>query len=345
MKNNDKILMRLGRTLMVLLFLGGIFASCSKDKDNDENLVNRADFTQNYFDITDGEFQGRSMPESNSQSLEILNVSGNPTVLAGGSNIIHLTAGDNASQVIVGVKDQGGYFTVPMTAGRDGANRGTMAMSDLRLLMGQSITGSFTIAFAVSDGQGNFSEYEYLIVNLMNAGTGLLQVNLVWDQLNDVDLHLIEPDGTEIYYGNPQSSTGGQLDVDSNPACYIDGINNENIYYEDDPAVTIPYGEYEVLVDLYANCSIGPNTNYTVVVHYGGVQIATSQGVNPHDGVLTPADESGNTNLISVMKFNIQAPPANRGTGNQNAISLPKAYKFEVDSKNKVFQNFNPIKE
>lgn len=344
MKNNNGSFFRVGKFIVLFLFLGGLIASCSKDKDEDENLVNKADFEQNYFGISNGDFQGRSLPGSNSESLEILGITGNGTILAGGSNIIHLSASDNATEVIVGVKDQKGFFTVPMVADRNGANRGTMSMTDLRLQIGQLVADNFTITFSVGDGRGNFSSYQDLVVNLMDAGTGLLQVNLVWDQLNDVDLHLFEPDGTEIYYGNTESSSGGQLDVDSNPACFIDGINNENIYYEDDPSVTIPYGEYEVKVDLYANCDIVPNTNYTIVVHYGGVQIAASEGVNPTDGVLTPADESGNTNLISVMKFVIDGPAPKASNGNQNELSLPKLYKFSFDKNNKVFQNFSPKK-
>lgn len=342
MKNNNRNLFRMGKFMLLFLFLGSIIVSCSKDdKENDEqNLANRTEFSKNYFDISSAEFNGRTLPSSNNQSLEVLSLNGNSTILAGGSNLIHITGSENATQVVVGVKDQKGFFTIPMTADRNGANRGTMSMTDLRLLIGQSATGTFTIAFAVSDGNNNFSEYQYLVVNLMQAGTGLLQVSLSWDQLNDVDLHLIDPNGEEIYYGNPTSATGGQLDVDSNAACSIDEINNENIFYEDSADVTIPYGEYEVLVDLWSNCNIVPDTNYTIVVYYGGNLIATTQGVNPHAGILTPTT----SDMISVMKFNIQTPPANRGVGNENQIALPNLYKFSFDKNNKVFENFNAKK-
>lgn len=321
----------MGKFIAIFLFMGALIASCSKDKDED-NVVNRADFEQKFFNISDGQFSGKGLPGSNSQSLQILSVTGNETILAGGSNLIRITGSPNATQVIAGVRDQNGYFTIPMTAGE--------SVIDLRLLIGQRVESSFSIALAVSDGQGNFSSYEYLVVTLMNAGTGLLQVSLSWDQLNDVDLHVIEPNGTEIYYGNDSSANGGLLDVDSNAGCSIDEINNENIYYEDSPEVTIENGEYEVLVDLWANCGIVPNTNYTVVVYYGGNIIATTQGSNPYAGVFTPADESGNTNLTSVMKFNIDGAPAPRNSGTQNQLSVQKTVKFSYDKSSKVFQNF-----
>ena len=228
---------------------------------------------------------------------------------------------------------------MPITAGKGGNNRAILSIVDIRLLVGQGATGTFTIAISVGDGQGNFSAYQYLEVSLMQAGTGLLQVSLSWDQENDVDLHLIDPSGEEIYYGNPVSATGGQLDVDSNAGCSIDNINNENIYYEDSSDVTIPSGEYEVLVNLWSNCSVASNTNYTVVAYYGGNLIGTTSGSNPNDGVLTP----NTSEMVSVMKFNISGSVP-KSSGNQNQLSMPNLYKFSFDKDNKVFQNFNPKK-
>ena len=339
MKKTKQNLLNTGRFLFLFVFMGAVLVSCKKDDDGGGGTVNRADFEHNYFNISGSDFHGRTLPAGNSQSLEILNISGNSTVLAGGSNLIHLEGSDNATEVVIGVKDREGFFTKPITANREGQNRAILSLVDIRLLIGQGASGSFTIAISVGDGQGNYSAFQYLDVSLMTAGTGLLQVSLSWDQENDVDLHLIDPNGEEIYFGNTVSATGGQLDVDSNAACYIDNINNENIFYEDSPDVTIPNGEYEVLVNLWSNCSVVPDTNYTVVVYYGGNLIGTTSGQNPHYGVLTP-----NTyEMVSVMKFNISGT-APRSTGDQNQLSMPNYYKFSVDKDNKVFENFNPKK-
>lgn len=341
MKNNNRNFSRFGKYIVLFLFMGALITSCSKDNENppEEDLINRAEFEDSYFNIESGEFYGRPMPSSNSQSLEILSVTGNSTILAGGSNFINLRGSVNATQVVVGVKNQPGYFTLPMSINGDGES-----MAEMRLLIGQDLSDTFSLSFMVSDGQGNYSVSHDMTVNLMDAGTGILQVSLSWDKFNDVDLHLIDPNGEEIYFANSTSATGGQLDVDSNAACNIDEINNENIYYDDSPNVTIPYGEYEVLVDLWSNCDIVPNTNYTVLVHYGGELIATTEGTNPFAGVLTPADESGNTNLFSVMKFNIDGAPAPRGSGTSAQSLLKKGYRFSVDKNNKVFKNFGTKK-
>lgn len=346
MKHNDKKLLNLGKILVVFLFLGGVLSSCSKDK-NEEDGVNRSDFERNHFNIQAGDFHGRPMPSSNSTSLEISNITGNSTVLAGGSNNIRVTAGEGATEVVIGVQDRDGFFSVPLQSSGNNATGETMegVGASIQLLVGQNVNENFVIAFAAGDGQGNYSVYQYLPVNIMEVGVGLLRVSVSWDQMNDVDLHLIDPNGEEIYYGRDTSSTGGQLDLDSNAGCSIDGVNNENIFYDDSPEVTIPYGEYEVLVDLWSNCSVPENTLYTVRAYYGGEEITPTVGNSPHNGILTPADESFNSNPISVMKFNIDGPPASRSNVNESIESLPKIFQFRHDKNNKVFMKFNSKKK
>ena len=64
--------------------------------------------------------------------------------------------------------------------------------------------------------------------------------------------------------GNTVSSSGGQLDVDSNPACSIDGRQIENIRW----GSRAPGGTYTVRVDYWDACG-NPQTNYTVTVKNG----------------------------------------------------------------------------
>lgn len=356
MKKNNQNLLKTAGFLLMILIIGSACVSCSKDDDNNPEEQNSEEqnseeqlkeFGKKYFKIMDSQFRNESLPESNSQSLELQNVEGNSTVLPGGSNIIGVGASQNATEVIVGVEGQVGYFTVPLIAGRNGEGRGIFSdiETKLHLFIGQQAKGSFNIAFAVGDGQDNISSYEYLSVTLMEAGTGLLQVSLSWDQRTDMDLALVEPNGTMIYFGRRTSKNGGTLDIDSNVACNIDGINNENIFYADSPDVTIEYGEYEVKVDLWSKCNVNVNTNYTIIVHYGGEEIATTEGVNPHSGFLTPEEMSHGTRRKSVMKFNIQAPPAPRPEGNNPNLNLQSRYSFSAKKDSEVFKNFGSTKK
>jgi uncharacterized protein YfaP (DUF2135 family) len=49
---------------------------------------------------------------------------------------------------------------------------------------------------------------------------------LIWDTDADLDLHVIEPGGKEIYWEEPKGKQGGELDVDNTK-----GFGPENIYW------------------------------------------------------------------------------------------------------------------
>jgi hypothetical protein len=52
------------------------------------------------------------------------------------------------------------------------------------------------------------------------------QFTLIWDTDADLDLHVIEPGGKEIYWEDPKGNQGGELDVDNTK-----GFGPENIYW------------------------------------------------------------------------------------------------------------------
>ena len=108
--------------------------------------------------------------------------------------------------------------------------------------------------------------------------TGDVQVSVSWDAPSDVDLHVVEPNGNDIYYGNPSSSTGGQLDVDSNAACSIDGRQIENIRWSGQA----PAGTYTVRVDYWDACGVA-QTNFLVTVK-NGASTQTFPGVFTGEG-------------------------------------------------------------
>lgn len=75
------------------------------------------------------------------------------------------------------------------------------------------------------------------------GNTGDLKVTLLWDFPGDIDLHVVEPNGNEIFFRQPESASGGQLDTDNK----IGGQHSaENIYWTNPPK-----GKYRVFLHYY----------------------------------------------------------------------------------------------
>ena len=120
---------------------------------------------------------------------------------------------------------------------------------------------------------------------------GLLRFNLAFtNEANvDLDLHVVPPDGSEIYYGNTEAA-GGQLDVDC--FCGVDNCTSgpsENIYW--DYGGVAPAGTYGVSVQYYGACDGGTvgSSEYTLRVLQSGDVVAEYMGVL---GYLDVADYS-----------------------------------------------------
>ena len=88
--------------------------------------------------------------------------------------------------------------------------------------------------------------------------TGSITVTLTWnlETQNDVDLHILEPNQTHVYYGNKKGNSG-YLDVDN-----TDGFGPEH-YYTDCKKLQV--GEYLVGVNYY-NDSVNPTREVTAMV-------------------------------------------------------------------------------
>ena len=110
------------------------------------------------------------------------------------------------------------------------------------------------------------------------VGQGTVQVTLIWDNDNDMDLHVLEPNGTRIWYASRgPTATGGRLDRDDNVfVCGRDiepgGV--ENTYW---PTGTTPQaGTYTVEVREYARCQ-NP-ANWVAEVHIQGALVKRITG-------------------------------------------------------------------
>lgn len=226
--------------------------------------------------------QSGSMPSGDPNSPVYIDpFSGNTTFVRGGTNtFVGQIQGGAALGLVVGFEELSGYFQVMsgstdfsffVTIGQD-ISRSSLTMVVIPILpQGEGSQGGLGRPLRVP------------CTVLQDVGGGDLQVSLSWNTDTDVDLHLVEPSGEEIYYSHKISAAGGELDLDSNAGCNMDHVDNENITYQN---VTPPSGHYIARVDYWSDCDVTTDISYTLTINLRGTP-------QVHQGTLTSAQVTG----------------------------------------------------
>ena len=111
------------------------------------------------------------------------------------------------------------------------------------------------------------------------GGRGSLKINLKWNTIDDLDLHVIDPSGFEIYYAKKENvceGVKGQLDVDANAGEPYTRLPQENIYWEE--GKNAPLGQYKVKVALYRKRDSIDKIPFTVTVYPDKGEVKTIPG-------------------------------------------------------------------
>ncbi len=101
----------------------------------------------------------------------------------------------------------------------------------------------------------------------------------------DMDLHVIDPGGEEVYWNNTSSASGGNLDVDCLCTRCSQGPS-ENIYWPDGAA---PTGTYTFWAQYYGACdgNEGASSEFFVRVVRNGTVLNSYQGSMSANGEST----------------------------------------------------------
>lgn len=120
-----------------------------------------------------------------------------------------------------------------------------------------------------------------------------LDFEVNWNVPTDIDLHVIEPSGEEIYFGNRESASGGELKSDD-----TSGTGPENIFWD----TNAPTGQYQIFV---VNFSGSVAVNFTVQVKITGGVVQTFTG-----SLAASSGERSNTFTFDFQGVGVSFPRA-----------------------------------
>lgn len=147
--------------------------------------------------------------------------------------------------------------------------------------------GSHTLRIQATDEEGHYgpASEQSLVAVEEPPPEGALVISLRWERAADLDLHVEEPSGQEIWArrksGNrspapgrpPSDPDAGYLDRDSNSLCVIDGRQQEDVIYRRVAAS----GRYQIRVDTFSLCG-QPTAYWQIAVWSLGKRVAQASG-------------------------------------------------------------------
>jgi hypothetical protein len=176
--------------------------------------------------------------------------------------------------------------------------------------------GGYALEAHAVDADGRFGPPKRTLLTALSdppslaAPEGNLVVSLTWDTNADLDLHVVDPLGQEIYHGqsttldtfSPGSSAAdgggyGYLDVDSNGNCLIDGWRRENVIWVGPP----PSGAYIVRVDTPSLCG-QTSAHFTLEARLEGALLGQASGTSLDSDTWGPHDRGAG---LTVLTFDV----------------------------------------
>lgn len=121
--------------------------------------------------------------------------------------------------------------------------------------------------------------------------TGVLRCSLSWSNYDDLDLHVHEPKGGHIYFGNKRGISGGLLDVDMNAGSGKSRTPVENIIWSH--GTNLLEGVYKVHVNNFSKRET-KNEGYEVEIEFDDKK---------YNFVADKSPKSGQTDVIAEITY------------------------------------------
>ena len=208
--------------------------------------------------------------------------SGIAVMINGGSSVQTLAGSAAFSRVILAVDGLDGWYDLTLPASAASAD---VILSASTL----ASSGTINVRYGVGDA-GGVGPQASQSIRFLQVGSGDIQISVSWTDSADVDLHVIDPSGEEIFFGHKTSASGGTLDLDANAACSPNESSPARVFYSNEnvvwPIGQAPNGTYKVILDYWSDCGVA-QTDWVATVQRQGAapQIFTGTFAGPSSGV------------------------------------------------------------
>ena len=269
------------RTLTGTPELEGVYEMTYRVEDSDDN-TSAADAATLAFTITvnpataiatvvsavragaaDGVLRFASLPQPGIGPA-VVEVVGNQVIANGGAFFLDVVADPGVDKLLVSIDEEPfGYYEIDLP---DSAGSSHRLVGHLMFDLDPALSPFCLTLTAVNrDGAAGLPACHTMYI--APVASGELQITVSWDAISDLDLHVVDGHGDEIYYGQTTVASGGTLDLDSSCDDQFGGIiRNEHVVW---PEQSPPPGIYVVRVNHWESCDV-PETNYVVRVDYRG---------------------------------------------------------------------------
>jgi hypothetical protein len=240
--------------------------------------------------VAEGQFIPGKLPsESGGPELLATRLAHDRIVPAAQGESFAGTLGEHATAVVLGLDGDVGHWVV--TAGPAALTEPDFPTFSATLSFARSLrTRALTLRVAAVDARGRIGPFSSELLTVSeDAVDSPLVVRLRWDNGADLDLHLLLPNGEEIFAGNinaqvaaapgqPASDPNafrdaGVLNFDANANCVIGGRSEERITFPSAPAA----GEYVVRVATASLCGESV-AHFHVEALLDSVQVGAAEG-------------------------------------------------------------------
>jgi hypothetical protein len=170
--------------------------------------------------------------------------------------------------------------------------------------------GGAITAHGISSSTGGGSTFSTEMRERLEAAgakQGAIEIGLSWENTNDLDLHVIDPNGERVFFHRKRCSSGGELDVDRNASCgnVTDRPVEHVVWTEDTP----PRGSYTVCVHHFQTCGgVAAPTPFQLEMKIGDAPPRVVRGTSDPGVVIMDISQLSLIPVLATFDFPPQTP-------------------------------------